>query len=161
MRRIRLQHWVPLMSGYFLAGCIFLPIPVVESSGLEGGSRSNIEAGMPQDIKVGESTRVDVLLALGAPDDRRDEDSWFRYRSVRTRGGVHPIVVAVPITPAVPQNWGGQFDFGNWDSAKWVVVHFDQAGIVSSVESGERQACSNHAYGNLYGAKPCFEEIAH
>ena len=159
MRRIRLVRWAPLICGWFLAGCaIPLPVPVVSPTGLGANFRENIEAGVPQNIKVGESTRVDVLLTLGAPDDRRDEDSWFRYRSVRDRGGIHVAFFdVVPIL--VPPESLSASRTGNWNAAKWILIRFDKSGVVSSVESGERQACLDQPVGTNVFAHPCFDEV--
>jgi len=157
MRRIRLVRWAPLLIACSVAGCVVLPVPVIESSALDNDSRGNIEEGAPKEIKIGASTRVEVLLALGAPDDRGDEDSWFRYRSVGPRGGMHVALVEVPIV--VPPYMSGAQTVGNWDSAKWIVIRFDKSGVVSSVESGERQACQNQAVGAQYFANPCFDDV--
>jgi hypothetical protein len=59
---------------YDLVGCIPFATPHL----LDTNSRGDVTAGAQQRLKIGTSTRTDVLLALGAPDGRAADDSWFR-----------------------------------------------------------------------------------
>jgi len=63
----------------FLAGCPF-PIP--------GGVDREIREETIQQIKPGASTRADVLLSLGDPEQRIENDSAFVYSWTQRAGGV-------------------------------------------------------------------------
>ena len=75
-----------MVSGlFFLAGC--LPIPVLPF-GDRDGSRQNITDQVPDFIAVGKTTRADVLLTLGEPDQKTDNDEPFQYVRASEDGGV-------------------------------------------------------------------------
>ena len=62
-----------------LSGCIIIPTP---SHGGEGViAKETIESFEP-----GKTTRADILLRLGAPVERLEEDRFFLYRWVRLHG---------------------------------------------------------------------------
>ncbi len=66
-----------------LSGCLVLPIV----PGDESDSRQNLGDKLPDFIVTGETTRADVLLALGEPDGESDHGEWFAYtRRTRTGG---------------------------------------------------------------------------
>jgi outer membrane protein assembly factor BamE (lipoprotein component of BamABCDE complex) len=67
-----------------LAACIALPIP---SEGYSVLSRGNLPSQPPQFLKVGVTTREEVLLQLGSPDSLANNHSWFGYRSISHEGG--------------------------------------------------------------------------
>ena len=71
-----------------LHGWWSLPVPVPRSSGPAASSRAEVPKNLPGEIKAGEATRREVLLLLGEPDGRGDQDRWFTYGSSAGRGGV-------------------------------------------------------------------------
>ena len=75
-----------MVSGlFFLGGC--LPVPVLPF-GDRDGSRQNITDQVPDFIAVGKTTRADVLLTLGEPDQKTDNDERFQYVRASEDGGV-------------------------------------------------------------------------
>ena len=107
------------------AACVPIPIP----SGPVQGSRQNFGDSVPSTIVKGQSTREDVLFALGEPDRRGNDDRWFAYASARRLGGValwpinpYPIVLA-------------------WHETtrhRVVIVQFDLQGVVTDARFAER-----------------------
>jgi len=101
-------------------GCI---VPYATPKTLDTGSRSQVTPVAQQGIEVGKTTRVDVLLALGEPDGRAVDDSWFSYGSSRSSGA-------------------GVFVFLFFDAAdishvnsqvSRLVIRFDASGLVADV----------------------------
>jgi len=149
-----------------VSGCVVLPVPVASSSGPQTSARTNIETATSQRITVGQTTRIDVLLMLGPPDDRRDGDSWFRYRSEGRREGWHFGLLFLWINPLAnaytpePLRGGGGFtQLGNWEKAKWLVIRFDKTGVVSAVEFGEKECSGDYPAG--ISTQPCYDEKSH
>lgn len=114
-----------------LAGCIVLPVPVHQGSAPSAESRTNIEGTAPQ-IVVGRTTRTQVLLTLGEPDGRADDDRWFSYRTQLSRGGWRWAAVWVGL------NGVGGTPVGDWNTVRRLVVRFDDSGVVASVEAQEK-----------------------
>jgi hypothetical protein len=101
-------------------GCI---VPYATPKMLDTGSRSQVPPAAQQGMEVGKTTRVDVLLALGEPDGRAADDSWFSYGSSRSSGA-------------------GVFVFLLFDAAdinhvnsqvSRLVIRFDASGLVADV----------------------------
>lgn len=92
MRQVR--HILTLaclaVSTQMLVGC---PVPL-PSGGYEETSRANIPAARPDWIVEGTTTRADVILRLGSPDEEARDSSWIGYLSSRHEGGV---VFVVPV----------------------------------------------------------------
>lgn len=107
---------------FLLSGC--LPIPVLPFGDTEQ-SRQNITDGVPDFIVVGKTTRADVLLLLGDPDRKKDNDRNFLYFRETEEGGVAFVVggagrgaiVGTPVTFRV------------------LIVGFDAAGVVDDVNA--------------------------
>ena len=76
--------WAVIAVTFTLAACIALPIP---SEGYSVFSRGNLSSQPPQFLKVGVTTREEVLLQLGSPDSLANNHSWFGYRSISHEGG--------------------------------------------------------------------------
>lgn len=119
-----------------LQGCIVLPVP--RSGELAADSRAEIPKALKEQIVPEKSTRVDVLLLLGAPDGRVDErghtDRAFIYNSRSGRGGVGWVMLWG--IPAYAASQGGAVKLGNWENVvHQVIIHFDDAGVVTDVSS--------------------------
>lgn len=70
------------LAALMLGGCLpLMPHP-------EMGSRTNVAGAVPGFIRAGESTRADVLHALGEPDACADDESWMMYSSAYSKGGM-------------------------------------------------------------------------
>lgn len=70
----RLVFAVAILASVFVAGgCIVLPTPPI--------GFNEIPPEIVARLKSGESTRVDVLLALGDPTQRLENDRYFIYDS--------------------------------------------------------------------------------
>lgn len=80
--------WFVLFLLLALQGCVVVPIPVSQSLGVSRDTRSNLDTETPNAFVPGESTRADVLLQLGEPDGRGDDDLWFSYGNRLKRGGL-------------------------------------------------------------------------
>lgn len=68
-----------------ISACV--PIPVLPF-GDRAGFRQNIDGTVPAFIVLGQTTRADVLLALGEPDRREADDAHFLYVRETEEGGV-------------------------------------------------------------------------
>lgn len=112
-----------------LSGCpeVWLPAP-------DPQSRDEITEGAKRDIEVGKTTRIDVLLALGEPDQRASDDSWFTYGWKRSWAvGLYPVAVGE-------------------ETVNRLTISFNENGIVSkadlerhkcpSLEPGKNTSCS-------------------
>lgn len=65
-----------------VTGCVAIPVPE------HGGRGGAVATGAVEKLTVGSTTRVEVLLALGEPTDRRAEDRAYVYQWERTVGEV-------------------------------------------------------------------------
>jgi hypothetical protein len=110
-----------------LGGCIPFATPHL----LQSDSRIDVTTATQQRLEVGKSTRADVLLALGAPDGRAADDSWFTYGSARTSevGGFLFLLVD-----------GIGLEHLNTHVSR-LLVKFDPRGIVSNVDL-QKSECS-------------------
>jgi hypothetical protein len=75
------------MVAITLSGC---PVPL--PSGDSPGSRHNLTDAVPDFIAIGQTTRADVLLALGEPDAVSEHDTLFSYGRTTRNGGVAFVV---------------------------------------------------------------------
>jgi hypothetical protein len=125
-----------LLATCLLSGCIPFATPAI----LESNSRVDVPATAQHDIEVGKTTRVDVLLALGEPDGRAADDSWFTYGSARTWevGEFTFLLVSGFVIEVVGRE------------ISRLTVEFDAAGLVSHVDF-QQSKCSglNNAQGCL------------
>jgi outer membrane protein assembly factor BamE (lipoprotein component of BamABCDE complex) len=136
-----------------LSGCLVLPVPVHQSSETSSESRANVGPNTAPRIVPGSTTRTDVLLMLGEPDGRGDDDRWFSYRTHVSRGGWHWAAVWVAAGAG-----GGGAPIDDWEAVRRLVVRFDERGVVSSVESAQKNCngCRNvlDAAGNDHPSQP-------
>ena len=105
-----------------LSGCVDLKPPRDV-----GGSRSNVGEQLPAFIVEGKTTRDDVLLQIGEPDERGYFDRWFVYQSQRSFGGA-----AVGIVPGL---------VAGAEAVRYrrIVVSFDDAGVVAKASFVEQE----------------------
>ena len=68
------------LTGLGLSGCVILPLPSYGGVGVI--TKETIELFEP-----GKTTRADVLLRLGDPDKRLEDDRFFVYQWTREHGG--------------------------------------------------------------------------
>lgn len=113
--------WVALLLS-LLSGC--LPIPVLPFGDTEG-SRQNITDTVPDFLVIGKTTRADVLLMLGDPDEKTHNDGRFLYFRETEEGGIAFLVGgagrgAVAGTPV---------------TFRVLTVAFDRAGVVADVKA--------------------------
>lgn len=137
-----------------LAGCV--PIPLV--SGYEDASRQNVPAAVPDFIVQGTSSRTDVLLALGEPDRSADDESWFLYGSIYSKGGL--MLVGVIGGPYAAAFVGVGEETMRY---RLLTVRFDAAGIVSGVELTQRSCrewlggAAAGSGGSAWRSDPCVD----
>lgn len=117
-----------------VGGCV--PIPyVIPPLGYTPDSRHNLSDRVPAFIVEGQTSREEVLYALGEPDNLAADDETFIYVSANRRGGVGSLLI-----PAVP----GASELPAINSQRTLyhrlIVHFDAAGRVSSTVS-ETKTC--------------------
>lgn len=67
------------------SGCV--PVPTLPF-GDKDWSRQNIGDGVPGFVVIGQTTRADVILALGDPDRKTNNDSRFHYVRATEEGGI-------------------------------------------------------------------------
>jgi hypothetical protein len=106
-----------LFAACLLCGCI----PYAERGHLVTSSRANVTEVAQRHIEIGKTTRVDVLLALGAPDGRATDDSWFTYGSERAWGAG----LVAPFLPLIGIQGSDIYR---------LLIKFDANGIVSAAD---------------------------
>ena len=126
LRRARLPLALVLCSR--LAACV-LPIPI-EPRELPS-SRSNIGDTPPAFLVAGRTTRADVLLELGEPDQESEHEQFLTYIRVSTEGGVLLLAGA-----------GGQGGAIRSESLlyRFLTIRFDERGVVADAR-GEQTRC--------------------
>lgn len=90
-RFVRICVWGCAILLTSIAGCILVPTPPI--------GINEIPAEQLKAVQPGRTTRTDVLMALGVPDERLREDRVFIYRWNRLRavGGIGGAGAGVPI----------------------------------------------------------------
>lgn len=124
-----------------LQGCVpLLPRP-------ESGSRTNLPETVPAFIRIGESTRADVMLGLGEPEASAVNDSWVMYASRYSKGGV--LVIG-------NGTGGGAIERMRYQR---LIVRFDADGIVmhTLAESANCWVSSNSRNDPLLTIEPCLD----
>ncbi|HAM73083.1 MAG TPA: hypothetical protein DCM86_15710 [Verrucomicrobiales bacterium] len=71
-----------LLLGLTFTGCMILPLPLNRRA---PETRQNLDPGVTNWMVRGSTTRQEVLLRLGEPDQVLLEDRWFRYHSDRVK----------------------------------------------------------------------------
>ena len=109
----------------FIAGC---PVPI--PSGYSTSSRQNLNDESTGRLVAGVTTREDVLLMLGEPDNDGPNDSWLVYGSVYGKGGVLFVMCA------------GN-DCGGVGSEKMeyrrLIITFNELGVMTNAEFVSRE----------------------
>lgn len=59
----------------FNSSCVYVPVPPLDS----GSPKGVINEELIQSLKPGETTREDLLLVVGAPDNQYEQDRYFIY----------------------------------------------------------------------------------
>ena len=107
-------------------------------------SRQNIGEGLPNFIVEGKTTRDEVLMRMGEPDERGHFDRWFAYASRRSMGGV---AIAMNVPPMGVGSYTMRYrrivfnfsDQGAIESAAYVqrecVEHIDPRGVTRCVDA--------------------------
>lgn len=80
-----LHIFVVGMAMLAIQGCVFVPT-TKHMSDSAYGTRAVLSEKTIDDIKVGEATRADVLLMLGSPTTRYQNDRFFLYEGMVTHG---------------------------------------------------------------------------
>ena len=120
MRGLLASALAALLLG--LSGCV--PIPTLPFGDKEW-SRQNIGDSVPGFIVIGQTTRADVMLALGDPDRRAENDTRFFYVRTPEEGGIAFLVgggmrggvIGTPLT------------------FRLLTIRFDASGVVSEAKS--------------------------
>jgi hypothetical protein len=122
-----------LLAAILLSGCIPFATPAM----LESSSRADVTVAAQRDIEVAKTTRVDVLLALGEPDGRAADDSWFSYGSARTWevGTVTFLLVSGFVTEVAGRE------------INRMIIKFDAIGVVSNMDF-QQSKCSGFMVAN-------------
>ena len=125
-----------LLTTALVSACVILPVPTPPI----GTKVISDEA--QQSIKSGTTTRTDVLLTLGDPDERQGDDRFFAYN---WRLSYASVAVGVAYV-------------GGWAAPMWwyrcLAIEFDPAGTVA-------RTAELHLEGRLDGYGPktsCFAE---
>jgi outer membrane protein assembly factor BamE (lipoprotein component of BamABCDE complex) len=110
-----------------LAGCIYIPTPEHSAMQADGGYRAAISDEKVARISVGRTTRADILLALGRPTQRIQDDRYFAYDWATVQGYfVFGIAPGAGGMAAVPNRYS-------------LLIEFDQGGVVrrfTKIETG-------------------------
>lgn len=94
-----------------LSGCVIIPTPK------HGFGQISEDAA--ESVRIGETTRMNVLLRFGEPTSRLDEDQLFVYKWKVTTAYVGMLGM-LPIP-----------DFGPMQDPHAFCIHFDKDGIVT------------------------------
>lgn len=139
-RRV-LRFGLPFLLPLILASCIILPIPPHEDS----NTRQNVGAQTRESIMAGKTTRTDVLLLLGEPDETSESHLRFTYTRTASEGGMLFAMVG---------NSGGIVLGGERVTYRYLVIRFDDAGVVSEART-ESASC----YLKSGVPRPCLARI--
>ncbi len=121
------------------SGCV--PIPTLPFGDKEW-SRQNIGDNVPGFIVTGQTTRADVILALGDPDRRTKNDTRFLYARATEEGGI-AFIVGGGLSGAVT---------GTPVTYRLLTVNFDARGVVTGAQSEKvikRSFFGEHITGTL------------
>ena len=102
--------------------------PTLIPAGYMATSRQNIGEGLPGFIVEGKTTRDEVLMRMGEPDERGHFDRWFGYESRRSMGGV-AIGMNAPLLAV------GSYTM----RYRRIVLNFSDQGVVESAAFAQRE----------------------
>lgn len=126
MRQLRLAL-IAIIGGGLFWGCVIIPVPLAGHTGRYKG----IDEETVKFIQIGSTTREDVLLRLGAPDQASEEG--FEYGTEKFSWGLLWIVF-IPNPAGAPGTPGGGF---LWGKVRPLIIEFDENSIVKAVRFGE------------------------
>jgi len=89
-------------------------------------------------LEVGKTTRKDVLVALGGPDEVLDNEHVFIYEAKTTEGAWLWNLLIIFAVPGGGGAWKGPI--GAEGAEFWgrrLVINFDNAGVVTSYDIGD------------------------
>jgi hypothetical protein len=66
--------WLAAVGPLFLAGCLVVPVDYYQT-----GSRHNVSPKTPSELRLGVTTREELLLSLGEPDFVSDDGQRLGY----------------------------------------------------------------------------------
>lgn len=120
LKRMLLAHAAALALG--ACGPTLIP------AGYMAASRQNIGEGMPSFVVEGKTTRDEVLMRMGEPDERGHFDRWFAYESRRSMGGV---AIAVNVPPVGVGSYTMRY--------RHIIFNFSDEGVVESAAFAQRE----------------------
>lgn len=114
------------MSGILITALLITGCPVPIPAGYPASSRENLDTQVLGQLVAGVSTREDVLLLLGEPDNNSPNDTWLVYGSVYGKGGVLFVLCGA----------GGGCAGGGNEKMEYqrLLITFDEGGVMSRVE---------------------------
>ena len=133
LKRMLLAHAAALALG--ACGPTLIP------AGYMAASRQNIGEGMPSFVVEGKTTRDEVLMRMGEPDERGHFDRWFAYESRRSMGGV---AIAMNVPPVAVGSYTMRY--------RRIVLNFSDQGVVESAAFAERECVEQIIPGALRDA---------
>jgi hypothetical protein len=132
------------MLPLLLGGCI--PLPILPHDTV---LRTNITGKLTPDIVAGQTTRADLLLALGEPDGAGPHDAWLAWTAGRSTGGVAGLFGG-------PGGGAGIIGFHGVQYRR-LLARFDTAGRVTD-SSYEERSCTETVGGAgnaAIASEPC------
>jgi hypothetical protein len=114
------------------AGCLVVPIP---TNRVGDYSRKGIKPEVIEALAPGRTTREEVLLRLGEPDEFRDDGSEYRYHWELVKWDI------IWIVAAETGGAGGDIPINKNHN---LVINFDPAGVVSERKTNARFEESEH-----------------
>jgi len=121
-----------IILAFTLTGCIYIPVPSDSPARPTGSAIENEGLNL---IKVGTTTRENMLLMFGEPDGIFKDQNLFVYRWERRRG----VAFGFATVP------GGPVPFWNKVSLDYLLlIEFDERGFVKRYET--RDSVSEDTY---------------
>lgn len=126
-----------------LTGC---PIPI--PAGYTEQSRETLGDDVAGKLEAGISTREDVLLLLGEPDDVGPGETWLTYDSVYGQAGVLFIFCAASTC--------GGMEVQKMEHKRLLII-FDRQGLLTSASFINKDCWTVNGENNPAGLPPCLE----
>lgn len=112
-----------VVVGQLAQGCLIIPVPHQAA-----GSRGTIGEERARFLRAGETTREEVLLTLGEPEEVLDDERFFVYRWERAL--TTTVIIFFPYAPVGAS--------GTVITARHRFrIEFDDRGLVKSVERSQ------------------------
>jgi hypothetical protein len=121
--------------------------------GYEEKSRQNLDKQRIAFIQQSQTTRADVVLALGEPDGIAADESWVAYGAAYTKGGLGMAGVGL--------NAGGPIDVERvWRDYRRLIVYFDATGVVTNFDFTEQVCAGAESMAENITMRPCLNPRA-